>query len=280
MMDFFKTLQSSVYNPQFYRSISKRGLGSSIGYFLLVALLLTIVNGLLLANDLLVTAPRELTKGITDTVNAYPANLVVEINNGKVSTNAEEPLFVPFPEVGTEIDGKKINNFVVVDTKTAYSAAQFEQYKTLVWLTEDTIFYQDSNEYSQRSIDLSEVNNLKLDRETINYWVEVINPYLKFVGPTLLAVVVLGMFIGFSFNLVYFLFLAILIFFLSSIFKWGLKYGDSYKTAIHSSTLAFFIDLVIFNSGFYTGFFGFPFLFTLISLCVTTINLQNTASKS
>lgn len=279
-MDFFKTLKSSVYDPQFYRNISKRGLSSSIGYFLLVALLLTIVNGLLLANDLLVTAPRELAKGITDAVNAYPANLVVEINNGKVSTNAEEPLFVPFPEGGTEIDGKNINNFVVVDTKTAYSSAQFEQYKTLVWVTEDTIFYQDSNEFSQRSIDLSEVNNFKLDRETINYWVEVINPYLKFVGPTLLAVVVLGMFIGFSFNLVYFLFLAILIFFLSSIFKWGLKYGDSYKTAIHSSTLAFFIDLAIFNSGFYTGFFGFPLLFTLISLCVATINLQNTVSKS
>ncbi len=280
MMGFLKTIRSSIYDPEFYKNISKRGLGSSIGYFFLIALLLTIINGLVLANGLLVAAPKELTKAISDTVNAYPADLVVEIKDGKVSTNTEEPLFVPFPEGGTEVEGKTINNLLVLDTKTPYSASQFEQYKTLIWVTEDTIFYQDNNEFSQRSIDLSEVKNFKVDRGTINYWVQVINPYLKFVGPTLLAIVILGMFIGFSFNLVYFLFLAVLIFFLSSIFKWGLKYGDSYKTAIYSSSLAFFVDLIIFNTGLYTGFFGFPFLFTLISLCVTTVNLQNNNSKS
>lgn len=273
-MRFFRTIKSSVYDPEFYKNLSKKGLGSSIGYFFLIAIFLTIINSLVLARDLLVTAPQELRKAITEAVNSYPSDLVVEINDGKVSTNAPEPFFVPFPDGETESTGQNINNLLVIDTKTAYSAAQFEQYKTLIWVTQDTVFYQDNNEFSQRSIDLSKVGHFKVDRDSVNSWVETINPYLRFVGPMLLAIVGVGMFIGFSFNLVYFLFLAVLIFFLSSIFKWGLKYGDSYKTAIYSSTLAFFVDLVIFNTGFYTGFFGFPFLFTLISLCVTTINFQ------
>lgn len=273
-MGFLNTLKSSIYDPEFYKRIPTIGLGTAVGYFFLLIFIFTVLNSAIMANDLMRKAPEELKKVITETVSAYPADLVVEINKGKVSTNAQEPFFVPFPEGETEVDGQEVNNLLVIDTKTPYSASQFEQYKTLVWVTEDSVFYQDDNEFSQRSISLAEAENFKVDKESINYWVSQINPWLVYVGPALLTIVTIGMFIGFSFNLVYFLFLAVFIFFLSSIFKWGLKYGDAYKTAIYSSTLSFLVDLIIFNTGLYTGFFGFPFMFTLISLCVTTINFQ------
>ena len=273
-MGFFNTLKSAVYDPEFYKRIPKIGLGSAIGYFFLLALIFTVLNAVFLSNDLLRKAPEELKKAISEATSSYPEDLVVELNQGRVSTNTREPFFVPFPEGETEVDGEDINNLLVIDTTTPYSAAQFEQYKTLIWVTQDSVFYRDSNEFQQRSIDLSEMENIKVDKDFINYWVGQVNPWLVYVGPGLLLIVTLGMFIGFAFNLVYFLFLAVFIFFLSSIFKWGLGYGDAYKTAIYSSTLAFIVDMVIFNTGIYTGFFGFPFLFTLISLCVTTINLQ------
>lgn len=279
-MGFFGKLKSSVYDPGFYEGIKKMSLGSVIGYFFLFVLLLTTVNTLLLSYDLVVRAPEEVRKTISEGLDSYPADLEVSIDDGKVSTSRQEPFFVPFPRGREEINNESLNNILVIDTKTPYSASQFDQYKTLVWLTSDSLFYRDDNRFDQRSIDLSEVKDFTINKDFINGWVDKINPWFRFVGPALLMLTFVGMFIGFSFSLVYFFFPAVLIFFLSSIFKWGLSYSAAYKTAVFSSSLSFIVDLILFNTGYYTGFFGFPFLFTLISLCVATVNLQNFERKS
>lgn len=279
-MNFFRKFKSSVYDPDFYQKIEKMGLGSVIGYFFLFVLFLTTINTLLLSYDLVIRVPEEIKRVVRETVNSYPATLEVNISHGKVSTNAQEPFFVPFPKSDADINRESLNNALVLDTKTPYSAAQFEQYKTMFWLTQDSLFYRDNNRFEQRSIDLSEVKDFTVNKDFVNGWVEKINPWFRFIGLGLVVISFVGMFIGFSFSLVYFLFLAVLIFFLSSIFKWGLNYSASYKTAIFASTLSFIVDLILFNTGFYTGFFGFPFLFTLTSLCVTTVNLQNFEKKS
>lgn len=274
-MSFFGKLKSSIYDPDFYQGVKKIGLGSSVGYFFLFILILTLVNTLVLFYDLTVRVPKEIENAIIETIDSYPPELEVSVTQGKVSTNAQEPFFVPFPNGESQINQESLNNILVIDTQTPYSAAQFDQYKTMFWLTQDTLFYRDDNRFEQRSIDLTEAPNLTINKDFINGWVDKINPWFKFIGPTLLVISFIGMFIGFSFSLIYFLFLAVLIFFLSSIFKWGLNYSASYKTAVFSSTLSFILDLVLFNTGFYTGFFGFPFLFTLTSLCVATVNFQN-----
>lgn len=275
-MGFLKTIQSSIYNPSFYSQIKHRSLGSALKYFFLFILLLTLINTLFLSYDLGIKAPEEAKKFITQTVNSFPSDLEVSIEDGQVSTNVQEPYFMPFPQSNSQYNG--LNNILVIDTKTPFSSTQFNQYKTLAWLTKDSLFYQ-NREFDNRSLDLSKFDNIKINRQFVEGLVAKINPWLNLAGPILILAVFIGLLLAFSFNLTYFLFLALFIFFLSSIFKWGLNYSASYKTAIYSSTLAFLVDLVLFNTGAYTGFFGFPFLFTLTALCVTTINLQN-AEKS
>ncbi len=275
-MGFFEKIKSAVYNPVFYSKIKHQGLGSAFGYFFLLILILTIINTLVLSYELLVNIPIEVKDFVSESVNSFPSDLEVNIDDGQVSTNAPEPFFVPFPETD-EYTG--LNNILVIDTKTPFSALQFDQYKTMAWLTKDSLFFQ-NREYDQRSIALTDVDDIKIDRQFVEDLAGKISPWLNLVGSFLILIVFIGMFIGFTFNLIYFLFLAILIFFLSSIFKWGLNYSASYKTAIYASTAAFAIDLILFNTGFYTGFFGFPFLFTLTALCITTINLQNFQEKS
>lgn len=278
LMGFLKNIRSSFYNPGFYAEIKNQSLGKSLKYFFGLISLLTLINVLILSYELGVKVPREIKDFINQTVNSIPQDLEVIIDNGQVSTNSQEPLFIPFPQFEKEIREDSLNNLLVIDTKTPFSATQFDQYKTLLWLTKDSLFYQ-NEELDQRSLNLSKFDNIAINRNSIEGWVGKINPWLKFVGPGLILVVFTGLYIGFTFNLLYFLFLAVLIFFLSSIFKWGLNYSSSYKVAIYSSTLSFLIDLVLFNTGIYTGFFGFPFLFTLTSLCIATINLQNFDKK-
>lgn len=273
-MGFFLKIKSSIYNPDFYSKIKNLSLGESLKYFFLLALLLTIANSIILSYELGIKVPQQIKDFINQTISSIPEDLEVSIDNGQVSTNKQEPLFLPFPQFDNQIPQDNLNNLLVIDTQTPFSATQFGQYKTLFWLTKDSLFYQ-NREFDQRSIDLSKSDNFIINRNVITDWIGKINPWLNLLGPILILLVFTGLFLGFSFNLVYFIFLAILIFFLASIFKWGLSYPEAYKTAIYSSTLSFFVDLILFNTGLYTGFFGFPFLFTLTSLCVTTINLQN-----
>lgn len=273
-MGFLKSIRSSIYNPGFYDKIKQLGLGTSLKYFFVLILVLTLINTLILSYELAIKVPQEIKDFIGQTVNSIPEDLEVTIDNGQVSTNTQEPLFLPFPQFDNETPQNNLNNLLVIDTQTPFTATQFDQYKTLFWLTKDSLFYQ-NREFDQRSLDLSKLDNFTVNRTIIADWVGKVNPWLNLLGPILILLVFTGLFLGFSLNLIYFLFLAVLVFFLSSLFKWGLSYSASYRVAIYSSTLSFFIDLVLFNTGIYTGFFGFPFLFTLTSLCITTINLQN-----
>lgn len=273
-MGFLKTLKSSIYNPEFYSGIKNQSLASTLKYFFMLILILAALNTLILSYELAIKVPEEVRNFISQSVNSFPADLEVDIDEGQVTTNAAEPFFVPFPEGNAEVRGENLNNILVIDTKTPFSATQFNQYKTLLWLTRDSLFYH-NREFDQRSIDLSKVENFKINRSFVLGIVEKISPWLNWIGLVLILMVFVGLFLGLSFKLVYFLFLAVLIYFLSAIFKWGLNYSASYKTAIYASTLSLFVDLILFNTGIYTGFYGFPFLFTLTSLCITTINLQN-----
>ncbi len=277
-MSFLQTIKSSVFNPEFYSKIKDQSFGSVLKYFFLLILVLTFINSLLLSYEIIITVPGEIRKFVNGTLNSFPADLEVSIDNGQVSTNTNEPFFVPLPSFGSG-EQSKLNNILVIDTKTPYSATQLNQYKTLSWLTRDSLFYQ-SREFDQRSIDLSKVENFTIDRQFVLNIVNKINPWLNFVGPLLLLLIFLGLFLGSGFILIYFLFLAVFIYFLSSIFKWGLSYSASYKTAVYASTLGLIIDIILLNTAPYTGFSGFPFLFTLVSLCIATINLQNVIKKS
>lgn len=273
-MGFFQTIKSSIYSPEFYSKIKDKSLGSILKYFFLLILLLAILNTLILSYELTVKIPGEVKNFIVQTINAFPPDLVVEIDKGHVTTNAQEPFFIPFPSFEGDMGRQNLNNVLVIDTKTPFSSAQFNQYKTLFWLTKDSFFYE-NREFDTRSIDLSNVDNIKIDYNFVQDLTSKIYPWLNVIGPILIFAVLLGLFIGFSFKLIYFFILAVLIFFLSSIFKWGLNYYTSYKTVVYASTLGLFVDFILFNTGAYTGFYGFPLLFTLTSLCVATVNLQN-----
>lgn len=277
-MGFLKAIKFSIYNPAFYAKIKSQSLASSLKYFFLLILVLCLINILFLFSELVIKIPLEIRDFSFRIVDSYPKDLEVTVDNGQVITNTQEPFFVPFPKSGQEIEASSLNNLLVIDTKTPFSSTQFNQYKTLMWLTRDSLFYQ-NREFDQRSLDLTKFQNIKINRDFIQNIVDKINPWLKFFGPILLLVVFIGLYLGFTFQLIYFLFLGILIFFLSSIFKWGLNYSASYKTAIYASTLGFLVDLILLHTGIYTHFYGFAFMFTLISLCVATINLQNHEKK-
>lgn len=265
----FPTFKNSLYAPSFYQQIPSRSFKGSLGYFLLLILFLTIISTITLLPTMLTEVPATLKQFLNDAVNCYPDELQVTISRGKVTTNVAEPYFVPFC-LGEQTSAD-YNNLLVIDTQTPFSSSQFNQYQTIAWLTKDALVYKERS-YKVQIFDLSQIPEFKLDKATISSLAQKISPWLKFVGPALLLVMILGLYIMYIFRLVYALFLALVIFLAAKLFKKALTYKDSYKMSLYAMTLPLLVELVIRSTSQWTNFSGFPFMFTLITLGVVFIN--------
>lgn len=276
-MNFFNTLQNSIYSPVFYQTVPKKSFWQSIKYFLLLTLLLTVISLVSLFQNLFLETPTLIQNLAKDTLSCYPKDLEIKISNGEASTNVEEPYFIENCEPSLR-EVIRTNTFAVIDTKNPFSQAKFDEYNTQVWLTKDAVIIRDEN-YRTRFYSLQEAD-FTLNKDTLNSLYNQISPYLKFIGPALLILAFLGIFIFSLFRLLQLLLTASLIWLLGKIFKHELNFSSSYKIGLFAATLGLIVDLVVHSASKYTGFYGFPFMFTVITLGVVVVNVFLPAKKS
>lgn len=262
-MKFLQTVQDSVYSPAFYTTILKKSLKESVVYFLLLVLLLTIINLTTLMKPLLIEAPSAAQDFAQNIINCYPKDLEVKITGGQVSLNEKEPYFIKSCES---------QNLGVIDTRTAFSASKFDEYKVPAWVTKDAVIYKKDN-FETRTYSLTKINDFKLNKEVINSFYNKLSPYLNFIGPILVLFSFVGIFLSFNFRLLHLLLLASLIWLLGKLFKNTISYGQSYKLGLHAITLGLIVDLLINLVRPWTHFYGFPFMVSILTLGVVTFNL-------
>lgn len=279
-MKFLKTIQNSIYSPEFYKEVPKKSFGQSIKYFFLLILLLTVLGAATLFQDLFIKAPQEAQSFIQDTINCYPSDLEIKISKGAVSTNKEEPFFITACSSTFKTEGEENFNFAVIDTKTPFSQSKFEEYKSFVWVTKDSVVMKDQN--AARLYSLTNVENFSLTKSSINTLYNQFSPYLKWIGPILLIFVFIGLFIFHIFRLIQFSITAALIWLLGKIFGQQLGYGTAYKLSLFACTLGLIVEFIVSFTSKWTGFSGFPFMFTVLTLGVVVVNLflpKKTASS-
>ena len=264
-MKFFKTIQDSIYSPKFYSAVLTKSFKSSLGYFLLLALVLTIINLIPLIKPFFVELPNAVDQRANQILDCYPKELEIKVSAGQVSLNKEEPYFI------TSCEGDKSQKLVVIDTKTSYSTSQFDTYKVFAWVTKDSVIFKKSD-LETRTYSLSKVNDLKLNKDFLDSLKNKFYPYLKFLGPIFLFFTFLGIFLSFNFRLLHLLLLASLIWLLGKLFKKTVSYGQSYKLGLHAITLGLIVDLVANLTGRWTYFYGFPFMVSVLTLGVVVVN--------
>lgn len=269
MKNFFNDFQLSLYSPKFYAHIKTKSLLGCLGYFFMLVLVLTLIQTAFLSNYIFVKIPSSAQSFISQAINYYPQELEININNGTAQTNVKEPYFIPLSLDDAQKDS--LNNLVVIDTKTAFSTTQFEQYKTIVWLNKDSVYYKtDKNEV--KIMPLSKMQNTKIDKSSVQSLVDKILPWVNFLGPLLFVLVFFGFYLAYSGVLVYLLLLALIIFLISKALKWGFSYKQSYKVSLYAITLPLLVDVLINITSPYTGFRGFTFMFSLLTLIVVGVN--------
>lgn len=275
-MKFLQTIKNSIYSPEFYSKISKTSFWSALGYFLLLSLILTSLRSINPIKTFLNNGQKAVYETINKASNFYPQNLTINIKNGIVTSNVKEPYFITFKQEKSSKDIRDLVNLLVIDTKTNFSAKQFNNYEALAWLGKDSIFIKTNNNQT-RAIDLSQITSLTIDHNLIQSILLKFAPIFKLISPFVITFIFLGIYLLYSARLVYFLFLALLVLVLAKLFKKELTYSNAYKMAIYGSTLGLLVSLLI----ELTNTKGFPFMFSFISLGVISVNfLFNTKSTT
>lgn len=266
-MSFLKTIQNSIYSPQFYKTLPNKSFKQSIIYFLLLILLLTTIRLITSAGSLLFEAPRAMRDFAANIINCYPKDLEIKITSGKVSINSQEPYFIPY--CGQPDNNK---NFAVIDTQNQFSQTKFDEYKAVVWMTKDSVVYKKNN-YETNSYSLAQVKDFRVDEGVLNSFYDKLSPYLKFVGPLLLLLALIGIYLSYDVRLIYLLVIALIVWLISKVLKHNLSYGQSYKIGLHAITLGLIVELIQLLTYRWTHFNGFPFMITIITVGVVWINL-------
>ncbi len=275
-MGFFKTVKNSIYSPEFYRSVSQRSLFSALFYFLLLSVLITILQSINPIASFVTFGNKEVQKFVSSVVNSYPQELEVKIQDGKVKSNVQEPYFIPIPKYMDESRNSEYKNIAVIDTKTPFSASQFNMYKTLVWVSSDTAFIIGDNKGQIRTIDLSKSSDFTLNRKIIDSFVVKFSPLLKLLTPIVVFAVFFGILTLHLLRLLYLFFLALLIRLLFKLLKQPKTYGDSYKIGLYAMTAGTIFGLLY-------GFLrlpGIPLSFTVITIIIVALNFPSKSTPA
>jgi hypothetical protein len=273
-MNFLNKIHRSVYSPEFYSKIAKQSFGSALSYFLILSLLLTIITAAFPIFSFLTGGRNEIQTFANQIKNIYPSELEIKVKNGNVTTNVEEPYFIPIPSDDKSASAE--GNLAVIDTKTPFSAKQFNEYRTFVWVTKDTLIMKADEDSAQlRSFDLSEVSDVTLNKNSVNTFIAKFTPWLNLVYPVVVILILIGVFMLYASRLVYLLLLSVLIMLLLKLIKRPLKYADAYKTGLYAMTLGLLIETAV-NL---LRLQSFPFMLSFITLAVVYFNFQS-AKKS
>jgi hypothetical protein len=201
----------------------------------------------------------------------YPEELVVKIENGKISTNVQEPFYIKFSQ-GYEY--KNVDNFLAIDTKNPVNIDKFDEYKSYCLLTRESLICYDND--AIRVSSLEEVPDIIIDKNKISFWIGKIKPFFNLIYPLFFIMAIAMFFMIISFRLIYLLFFAILVWVVAKIKKINMGYWKSYQTGMHLMTPAF---IVLYLLSFIAPDAGIPFFFTIIALLAAIINLKNIPSE-
>ncbi len=283
-MNFFKTIPDAIYSPSFYREAVKKPFSSALKYFVLLVLLLSVIQAAGKGKFFFGSLPQTIGNFVQSVQDVYPPDLVIEIKDGKAKVNQPEPYFLPIPNSARKIFKQSgVNNIIVVDTATPFSIAQFEKYKTVIWLMKDKIAtIENEGKGEVKLSDLSQVQqDITLNRTMVDNLFSKLSPYIdtiiKIGGPILFVLFIGVLFMGNAFNLLYLLLFAVVIYIIGKIVKFPLTYGEAYVAGMYAMTLALIVVAAFSVLGGFLPVSMPKYLFSALAAIVAAVNL--TAAK-
>ena len=241
-MKFIQTFKQSFYSPEFYRELKNKKFWFSLKYFYSLVAILAFVYAIVISVSALPAIKGFMGK-IEPYLRSYPAELVITIQDGKASTNVSEPYFIKMPDGLCDLESQEagfceLNSLIVIDTKTPFSSAKMEEYKSLAWLTEDSLIVKQDKETKLTS--LKDVPNTVINKQFMDGLADkagsIVRKAIPVVLPLAAVLIFFGLIIYLS-KLIFLLFGALIVWIIGRIKKVDMTYGYAYRIGLHAITL-------------------------------------------
>lgn len=277
-MGFFKNIQKSIYDPEFYRELLAKPFSYSLKYFIVFSLLMALIATIYLSFSVLPKINTFLKNVSPAVLDYFPDELEIVIKDGEASSNVPEPYFLEMPfeisediKMNPDIRGHGIENLLVIDTRSDEATLEeFNDYNTLALLSRKTMMSYDEDQVVIRS--LADIPNFKLDKGVVSSFLAKIIPYFRFAGPLFVIFVFAGFFYFiFSVKMFYLIFVALLIWMVTKIRKVDIGYKKSYQLGLHLFTAGILYEIIF---RFILGISEIPFLFIGLTLALAFANLR------
>jgi len=262
-------LNSLIPNASYYRKILNTRFFFSFKYFLSLIILLSLV---LIFNLLNKYSPPKIIHWLTQinkTIDQFPSDLNLFINNGSLITSYNRPYFIWVKD-----EKSKLRLLLVVDESA--SLEKINQYQSMALLTKTDLFIKQNNQL--KKIPLTAFEKITVNKEKLKLLKEKISFINKLLYPLYFGVFILAVllipFFSLMINIAYAFFASVIVFVLLKLKpekKYHLK--KIFQISLHASTLPLLIDYLAFNfppllklikTGFYIKAPPFPLVFIFL----------------
>jgi hypothetical protein len=264
---FFYSFKRSAFDISYYRDIVKVPFVFSLKYLYILLFFVSLFGSLRLAVPLALSiplVPENVEKFKTYVRTAYPAELEIQVQNGELSTNVQEPYYIDLPDQQKQTNGE-YKHMITIDTEGQIE--NYADYSTLVLVTKKSVAYPDrSNKGTYRVASLDQIKKpVTINKKIYDSFLDEVFPYLQYVTAAVVIFIILLVFVlpfitavfvmlGY---MLYLLVIGVLLWFISSIFKTELTYGKVYQLSMHGITLPILFTTLL-------GLFSIqvPYIFT------------------
>jgi len=258
---FFYILNKSVTSPAYYKDVIASNINLSVKYFLFLTLVLSVVGAAVVASKVAPSLQKEV-RNITETVlEVYPQDLVINVEDGKIKLNREEPVIIKFPQREDDASSETsaepgidnslgLENLVVIDPKGTIE--DLEKYNTLILINETNILAR--NATGQTDVQpLKDLPNGEFTRERLEESMKKLGEYANALPVILFIIGVAGsLLINTVTKLLIFFAMALALKAATMVYEINLPYLKLYQIIIHTFTAPFIMEttLNVFNLKF------------------------------
>lgn len=280
---FFRTFWKSTFTITYYHEIVKAPFGFSIKYFLAFSFVLGLGLTFFISWAILPYLTNFTSRVNTRITTLYPNDLVIELKNGQLTTNQEEPIRFPLPfelfmETPPAISDQNQLYLLTIDTHKKPS--DFRQSKSIFFITGDTISVAEGTDQDRYQIyPLKEFGDIRIDKNTVTKSLESLKPLWNSL-PYISVLVILSVCVLFLpvTRLIFLIFVTVFILPIANLMKLALTYQKLVQIGLHALTLPTLLQLGLLLLGLIPPipFFGTVLYFLYILVIMAELRHLNT----
>jgi hypothetical protein len=261
-MKFINTITKSLSDKHFYSHVAHEPSNNAWKFFIKSAILTGFIFVIIGIIELIpffnfINDPGFVTK----ISSLYPNDLVLTMKSGKLSTNVEEPYSIPlsvfdaiFPNFSKGFLYDK--NFLTIDTISDFSMANFENSKSVVYMTKDYLIYRDKN--GTKIDSYSGFKDGQFNKQSFMVVVETVASIVR-SSIKIIAIPVIILFIVFYLvqNIVFLTVATFIVWLIYKLAKKEKRFGQLFKQGLYLMFLIMVLDLLMLATGFHSLLVGF-----------------------